>query len=144
MHLQDYENVAAIQVAADHWASQGKDVPKGYRAKVSGSAGAPQLRDMHSCARLSPAAQVALMCKYLDKRGPYKGMMEVPDPYYGGTKGFELVCGPLTESCMQCFTCAGAVVCSLSLSLAQVLDLLEDACEGLLQHILEHNLAAAS
>jgi hypothetical protein len=32
--MQDYENIAAIQIAADHWASQGKDVPEGYRAKV--------------------------------------------------------------------------------------------------------------
>lgn len=31
---QDYENIAAIQVAADHWASQGKDVPQDYRPKV--------------------------------------------------------------------------------------------------------------
>jgi hypothetical protein len=30
------------------------------------------------------------------------------------------------------------------MALVQVLDLLEDACEGLLQHILEHDLAAAS
>lgn len=36
----------------------------------------------------------------------FKGVMEVPDPYYGGPAGFETV-----------------------------LDLLEDACEGLLHHI---------
>jgi hypothetical protein len=35
-------------------------------------------------------SQVHLMCKYLDKAGPFKGIMEVPDPYYGGAKGFEL------------------------------------------------------
>ena len=35
--------------------------------------------------------QVQLMCKYLDKDGAFKGITEVPDPYYGGAKGFELV-----------------------------------------------------
>ena len=42
-----------------------------------------------------PAAwQVHLMCKFLDKQGPYSSIMEVPDPYYGGEKGFELVRKP--------------------------------------------------
>jgi protein-tyrosine-phosphatase len=41
-------------------------------------------------------------------RGQYQGAREVPDPYYGGQAGFETV-----------------------------LDLLEDACEGLLEHIRE-------
>ena len=31
------------------------------------------------------------MCKYLNPNGGFKGIMEVPDPYYGGAKGFELV-----------------------------------------------------
>lgn len=30
----DFENQAAIQVAADHWAGQGKDIPTDYRNKV--------------------------------------------------------------------------------------------------------------
>ncbi|MCY4420902.1 MAG: low molecular weight phosphotyrosine protein phosphatase [Gammaproteobacteria bacterium] len=38
------------------------------------------------------------------------GTEEVPDPYYGGTKGFETV-----------------------------LDLVEDACQGLLEHISKHH-----
>ncbi|KAK9904002.1 hypothetical protein WJX75_002293 [Coccomyxa subellipsoidea] len=84
----DFENIAAIQVAADHWASKGKNIPKDYRSKVQ------------------------LMCKYLDKEGAFKGITEVPDPYYGGAKGFELV-----------------------------LDLLDDACKGLLTHITEHDVA---
>ena len=33
---------------------------------------------------------------------------------------------------------------SLISPLVQVLDLLEDACEGLLRHILEHDLASAA
>ncbi len=33
--------------------------------------------------------------------------------------------------------------CLRSLCFLQVLDLLEDACEGLLQHIKEHHLSAA-
>ena len=37
------------------------------------------------------SAQVQLMCRYLDSTGQLKGVMEVPDPYYGGAKGFELV-----------------------------------------------------
>lgn len=47
------------------------------------------------------------MCKYLDKQGPYKGMMEVPDPYYGGAKGFELVSGPSRRAAYSAFPCAG-------------------------------------
>lgn len=31
------------------------------------------------------------MCRYLDPNGQFQGVMEVPDPYYGGAKGFELV-----------------------------------------------------
>ena len=31
------------------------------------------------------------MCKHLNPDGGFKGIMEVPDPYYGGAKGFELV-----------------------------------------------------
>lgn len=31
----DFENIAAIQVAADYWASRGKDIPKDYRSKVN-------------------------------------------------------------------------------------------------------------
>lgn len=42
-------------------------------------------------------AQVQLMCKYLDSQGKFKGTLEVPDPYYGGAKGFELV--RLIEHC---------------------------------------------
>ncbi|CAK0782790.1 hypothetical protein CVIRNUC_005985 [Coccomyxa viridis] len=83
----DFENNATIQVAADHWLARGKHIPSNYRQKVQ------------------------LMCKYLNPDGGFKGIMEVPDPYYGGAKGFELV-----------------------------LDLLEDACTGLLQHIQEHDL----
>ena len=37
------------------------------------------------------SVQVQLMCRYLDPDGQFKGIMEVPDPYYGGAKGFELV-----------------------------------------------------
>ena len=31
------------------------------------------------------------MCRYLNLNGKFRGIMEVPDPYYGGKKGFELV-----------------------------------------------------
>lgn len=31
----DHENIAAIQVAADYWASKGSDIPKDYRSKVN-------------------------------------------------------------------------------------------------------------
>ena len=51
------------------------------------------------------AVQVRLMSEFL--RSPeFKGMDTVPDPYFGGRKGFKLV-----------------------------LDLLDDACEGLLTEI---------
>jgi protein-tyrosine phosphatase len=51
---------------------------------------------------MSPAAQVRLMSEFL-RSAKFKGSDTVPDPYFGGRQGFELV-----------------------------LDLLEDACEGLL------------
>ena len=38
-----------------------------------------------------PPLQVQLMCRYLNPTGRFKGVMEVPDPYYGVAKGFELV-----------------------------------------------------
>lgn len=47
--------------------------------------------------------KVHLMCRFCSRHSD----QEVPDPYYGGTEGFN-----------------------------NVLDLLQDACEGLLQHIL--------
>ncbi|CAI9105571.1 OLC1v1004519C1 [Oldenlandia corymbosa var. corymbosa] len=52
------------------------------------------------------AKKVRLMCSYCKKHKE----TEVPDPYYGGAKGFE-----------------------------KVLDLLEDACESLLESILGEN-----
>jgi protein-tyrosine phosphatase len=76
----DASNLAAIKRAAEHWRSNGHadTVPADYAAKLS------------------------LMTDHLrDER--YKRYTEVPDPYYGGQRGFELV-----------------------------LDLLEDACAGLL------------
>ncbi|KAK9851691.1 hypothetical protein WJX84_003831 [Apatococcus fuscideae] len=79
----DADNVAQIQLAADHWiVNMPESVPRDYRKKV---------KLMTSFLR-SP--------KYKDKYD------EVPDPYFGGEKGFELV-----------------------------LDLLDDACEGLLADI---------
>ena len=54
---------------------------------------------------ITAAAQVRLMSEFL-RSAEFRGMDTVPDPYFGGRKGFELV-----------------------------LDLLEDACEGLLTEI---------
>ena len=71
----DAKNVAAIKEAHKHWQSKGKSVPDDLSGKVK------------------------LMTDYSIK---FKGATSVPDPYYGGEKGFE-----------------------------QVLDLLEDASEGL-------------
>lgn len=76
----DAQNIAAIQRAADHWAAK-QDVPQDYRDKV------------------------CLMTQYLES-DKFKSYNEVPDPYYGGAKGFELV-----------------------------LDMLEDACTGLLKDL---------
>ncbi|KAK9823202.1 hypothetical protein WJX72_001079 [[Myrmecia] bisecta] len=53
--------------------------------------------------------KVKLMCSFLTSN-KFKGALEVPDPYYGGKAGFE-----------------------------RVLDLLEDACEGLLATIQDGN-----
>lgn len=81
----DAANMAAIKRAAEHWKGT-HDVPADYTARL------------------------ALVTDFLqdDKWRRYN---EVPDPYYGGQKGFELV-----------------------------LDLLEDACGGLLKAIQEGRL----
>lgn len=63
------------------------------------------LRDLKQLAPKDYAGQLALFLDF-SSQSDYS---EVPDPYYGGEQGFELV-----------------------------LDLIEDASEGLLQHILQH------
>ena len=103
-----------MQVAADYWLVRGKPVPPKYRSKVLQPATIRQSRGMLSCSTLGrcdflPSApdssvfhgsvshtveallQVQLMCRYLNPNGNFRGVMEVPDPYYGGKKGFELV-----------------------------------------------------
>ena len=105
--------------------------------------------------------QVQLMCRYLNPKGGFEGIMEVPDPYYGGAKGFELVRCDVRSSSPTSLQPAGysaSVASTLNRALTpshqpaadlnlagwrvrlQVLDLLEDACTGLLQHIQEHDL----
>jgi protein-tyrosine phosphatase len=83
----DATNIRAIKTAAEHWRGGGNGssvVPEDYQTKLG------------------------LMTDYLTT-AKFKGKFnEVPDPYYGGQKGFELV-----------------------------LDLLEDACEGLLDSLQE-------
>eukprot|EP00232_Nephroselmis_pyriformis_P016817 CAMPEP_0182881594 /NCGR_PEP_ID=MMETSP0034_2-20130328/17265_1 /TAXON_ID=156128 /ORGANISM="Nephroselmis pyriformis, Strain CCMP717" /LENGTH=268 /DNA_ID=CAMNT_0025014629 /DNA_START=6 /DNA_END=812 /DNA_ORIENTATION=- len=78
----DANNIRAITTAAQHW-SQARALPAGYEDKVK------------------------LMCDFC-RLPENAGVTEVPDPYYGGTAGFE-----------------------------KVLDLLEDACEGLLEDMYE-------
>jgi len=77
----DYDNVTAIFRAADYWSTSGKEVPP--RSEVEG--------------------KVRRMATYCTKTKEEV----VPDPYYGGKAGFELV-----------------------------LDLLEDACTGLIDEIV--------
>lgn len=76
----DASNIAAIKRAAQHWGSK-HEVPQDFTSRVG------------------------LMTDHLQGER-YKRYDHVPDPYYGGDSGFELV-----------------------------LDLLEDACGGLLQDI---------
>ena len=80
----DAANLAAIRRAAQHWQKEGK---------------------LSAAAVTAWEKKVGLMTSYLrdEKFARYN---EVPDPYYGGEQGFELV-----------------------------LDLLEDACEGLLEAV---------
>ena len=83
----DSANRAAISRAKEHWVSRGK-------LKEEGGGG--------------ERARVVMMTDYLrDEKLTRLAGGAVPDPYYGGEKGFEIV-----------------------------LDLLEDACEGLLEEIL--------
>lgn len=79
----DDSNLAAIRRAGQHWEKEGK-VERGSDWEK----------------------KVVLMTSYLRDDSFKKRFDQVPDPYYGGEKGFELV-----------------------------LDLLEDACEGLLQEL---------
>ncbi len=81
----DAANLAAIRRAGQHWQKEGKVASSDWENKVG------------------------LMTNYLKEDGKFKSKFnEVPDPYYGGEQGFELV-----------------------------LDLLEDACEGLLDTLAE-------
>lgn len=64
------------------------------------------LRDLNAIYPSGAQAQVSLFLEFAQK-SPLK---EVPDPYYGGTQGFELV-----------------------------LDLVEDAAHGFLQHLMNQN-----
>ncbi|KAK9801402.1 hypothetical protein WJX73_006659 [Symbiochloris irregularis] len=86
----DFDNMALMQIAADHWAAT-KDIPANYRNKVK------------------------LMCSFIPKSSSYNGVKEVPDPYWDDDRerrGFH-----------------------------RVLDLLEDACAGLLDTVVkEHGL----
>lgn len=79
----DAANLAAIRRAGQHWQKEGKLTPETQAIWEN---------------------KIELMTSYLKEDGKFKNKFnEVPDPYYGGEKGFELV-----------------------------LDLLEDACDGLL------------
>ena len=102
-----------MQVAADYWLARGKPVPPKYREKVEWPLHCLHLaNDTQACMLVAvhgimlawcvaawvkelctPPVQVQLMCRYLSSNGRFKGVMEVPDPYYGGSKGFELVRG---------------------------------------------------
>lgn len=96
----------AIVTAAEYWRKK-HDVPADYRTKV------------------------VKMCSYLQASGSFANKYDsVPDPYYGGAAGFELVR-------MQLFVCVCVVWRNMhpASCMQQVLDLLEDACEGLLDHI---------
>ncbi len=68
------------------------------------------LRDLNAIYPNGAGAKVSLMMDYAQK----SELKEVPDPYYGGPQGFELV-----------------------------LDLVEDAARGFLQHLIELNRNAA-
>jgi len=74
----DPKNIGDVQTACEYWSAK-HSIPKDYEDRLK------------------------LMTAYSKK---FKGEQQVPDPYFGGSKGFELV-----------------------------LDLLQDACEGLLTGI---------
>ena len=78
----DAANLTAIHRAGQHWQKEGKLTPE---------------------AEATWEKKVDLMTNFLKDEKFKKSFDSVPDPYYGGEKGFELV-----------------------------LDLLEDACDGLL------------
>ena len=69
------------------------------------------LRDLNAIYPDGAKAKVSLMLDYAQK----STLREVPDPYYGGPQGFELV-----------------------------LDLVEDAGRGFLQHLIERNRNATT
>ena len=92
----DSANRAAIARAREHWISKGKLRESGGGGGNGGEGGGGE------------RARVVMMTDYLrDEKLAKLAVGAVPDPYYGGEKGFETV-----------------------------LDLLEDACEGLLEEIV--------
>ncbi len=72
---------------------------------------AKNLRDLNAIYPDGAQAKISLMLEYART----STLKEVPDPYYGGPQGFEMV-----------------------------LDLVEDAARGFLQHLIERNRSAAA
>ena len=85
----DDSNLANIRRAAEVWHGNG------------GGAGSAPLPAAY-------APKLSKLTDYLRPGGAFTSFHEIPDPYYSGQDGFELV-----------------------------MDLLDDACQGLLQHVVE-------
>jgi protein-tyrosine phosphatase len=96
----DAANKAAIARAKEHWISKGKLKVETSSEQGKGSEEEEEEEELR--------AKVVMMTDFLRNEKLVKlADGAVPDPYYGGDKGFETV-----------------------------LDLLEDACEGLLEELL--------
>lgn len=105
------------------------------------------------------------MCEYLTN-AEYKELQEVPDPYFGGQEGFEKASYSASCSCASVQDYSVPVpevhapaqvsahalmdimqrlsLCVIPYCTMQVLDLLEDACEGLLSSIESSKFATES
>lgn len=77
----DASNLAAIKRAAKYWEEQGL-IEQG----------------------IEYASKIELMTDYLNKNGKFARYTEVPDPYYGGKQGFELVLDLLEEACENLYS----------------------------------------
>ena len=88
----DEENLRAIRTAAEYWRSYHPDIPRDYDKKARYSTDRLQHVMLGSIAVGNglPCMQVKLMTQYL-RNTDFTEFSAVPDPYFGGAKGFELV-----------------------------------------------------
>ena len=89
----DFSNITSIQLAADHWQNQ-YNIPADYRRKVPcyrdglrqfgqiGQISLGQSQTLVLFVMNMSCVQVKIMGSFMPKSSKYKGVLEVPDPWF--------------------------------------------------------------